>query len=321
MKTPMLSRRSAALFAALLFLSTAAPKLTSAQASPQTQEKAQNQSAAQTAAQAAPKPVYSAAETAIIGEIRSLRATPDAERGAKTSAIAVEIAALPAGVNKLRLASGLANLSTEGDFGHQTLQTVADTLSLALSQNPVAAAAPGKPARPASPYLELAKLVRYEHVTTGLSDPEYARAQAVLVADEEEVERADFTLSDLSGKSWTLSALRGKVVLVNFWATWCPPCRKEMPDLNTLAHRFEKEGLVVLSLSDEDRPKVADYAAAHDLTYPILLDTGGAVAKSFHVEGIPKTFIFDRGGKLAAQSIDMRTQGQFLAMLAQAGIH
>jgi peroxiredoxin len=301
---------------ALLLTLVTSPMYASAQASPQTQEKAQNQSAAQAAA----KPVYSPDETAIIAELKTLRATPDDQRGAKTTAIAVEIAALPAGSNKLRLAAGLSNLSTEGDFGHQTLQTVADTLSLALSQNPVPVAGPGKPARPASPYLELAKLVRYEHVTTTLTDPEYERAQAILLADEAEVEKADFTLNDLSGKSWTLSALRGKVVLVNFWATWCPPCRKEMPDLNTLAHRFEKQGLVVLSLSDEDRPKVAGYVASHDLTYPILLDTGGAVAKSFHVEGIPKTFIFDREGKLAAQSIDMRTQGQFLAMLSQAGI-
>jgi peroxiredoxin len=93
-----------------------------------------------------------------------------------------------------------------------------------------------------------------------------------------------------------------------------------MPDLNILAHRFQKQGLVVLSLSDEDRPKVAEYISSHNLTYPILLDAGGTTAKSFHVEGIPKSFVFDRNGKLATQSIDMRTQGQFLLMLAQAGI-
>jgi len=312
----MLSSRSAALLAVLLLTLAAAPEPASAQASPQTQQKAQNQSAAQSAGQ----PTYTPAETAIIAQLKTLRAVPDSDRGAKTTAIALQIAALPGGINKLRLADGLSHLATEGDFGHPMLQTVSDTLATALAQNPIPPAAPSTSARPAMPYFDLAKLVRYEHTTTTLKDPEYDRAQAFLVADEAEVEKADFTLTDLSGKSWTLSALRGKVVLVNFWATWCPPCRKEMPDLNTLAHRFQKQGLVVLSLSDEDRPKVADYIAAHDLTYPILLDTGGAVAKAFHVQGIPKTFIFDRAGKLAAQSIDMRTQGQFLAMLAQAGI-
>jgi peroxiredoxin len=307
---------------ALLLVIAASPVAVSghAQASPQAQQAAQPEAAAQAAA----KPVYTPAETAIIAEMKTLRATPDAERGAKTSAIANEIAALPGGANKLRLADGLSHLSTEGDFGHEMLQTVANTLATALAESPIPAkpAVPGAPAsRPAMPYFDLAKLIRYEHVTSTLRDSELDRAQAYLIADEAEVEKVDFTLTDLSGKSWTLSALRGKVVLVNFWATWCPPCRKEMPDLDALAHRFEKQGLVVLSLSDEDRPKVAGYISSHNLRYPILLDTGGATAKMFHVEGIPKTFIFDRNGKLAAQSIDMRTQGQFLLMLAQAGIH
>jgi peroxiredoxin len=272
---------------------------------------------AQTSATAA-KPVYTADEQAVIAKLKTLRAVPDAQRGEATKQIAAQIDALPTGMNKLRLASGLSNLATEGDFGHDTLQAVANTLTQALAATPIPARTPD---RPASPYLQLAKYVRYEHVTTTLKDPEYDRAQAILLADEAEVEKADFTLSDLNGKSWTLSALRGKVVLVNFWATWCPPCRKEMPDLDALSHRFAGKGLVVLSLSDEDRDKVASYVSAHHLDYPILLDTGGTVAKSFHVEGIPKTFIFDRSGKLAAQSIDMRTQGQFLALLAQAGIN
>jgi len=314
----MFSRRRTASLSVFLLGLAASPTNATAQASRQTQVSTQSMSAAQEAG----KPVYTPAETTIIAEIKTLRSTADAERGAKTSAIAAEIAALPGGPSKLRLANGLAGLSTEGDFGHETLQNVATTLAAALEQSPIPAAAdPGGSNRPAGPYFELAQLVRYEHVTTTLKDPEYERAVAFLISDEKEVEKADFTLTDLSGKAWTLSALRGKVVLVNFWATWCPPCRKEMPDLNALAHRFEKQGLVVLSLSDEDRPKVASYVTSHDLSYPILLDPGGETAKSFHVEGIPKSFLFDRNGKLAAQSIDMRTQGQFLVMLAQAGIH
>jgi peroxiredoxin len=93
-----------------------------------------------------------------------------------------------------------------------------------------------------------------------------------------------------------------------------------MPDLNTLAHRFAKQELVVLSISDEDSAKVSAYVSAHDLKYPILLDPGLTAAKSFHVDGIPKSFIFDRTGKLVTESIDMRTQGQFLQMLALADI-
>jgi len=313
----MLSSRSAILLPALLLTLSVSPLRALAQASEQTQATAQSQSAAQNAG----KTVYTPAETAIIAEMRTLRSTPDAERGAKTTSIALEIAALPGGINKLRLATNLASLATEGYFGHAMLQTVTDTLATALAQNPIPAR-PGATDRPAMPYLELAKLVRYEHTTTTLKDPEYDRAQSFLVADEAEIEKADFTLTDLSGKSWTLSALRGKVVLVNFWATWCPPCRKEMPDLDLLAHRFGRQGLVVLSLSDEDdHAKIAAYVSSHEINYPILLDTAGSVKEKFHVDGIPKTFIFGRDGKLVTQSIDMRTQGQFLQMLAQAGIH
>jgi peroxiredoxin len=262
-------------------------------------------------------PDYSPAEKAIVDQIKTLRATPDTERGAKTTTIALEIRTLPAVSNKLRLAVSLAHLSTEGDFGHQTLQTVADTLAMALADTP---APPDKDGGPASPYTDLAKLVRYEHVTTTLDTPQYAQAMAELAANEAAIEKADFTLKDLQGKEWTLSTLRGKVVLVNFWATWCPPCRKEMPDLDTLAHKFADQGLVVLSISDEDAAKVTSYVLGHNLNYPILLDPGRKTNGAFHIEGIPQSFVFNREGKLVAQSIDMRTQGQFLQMLASADL-
>jgi peroxiredoxin len=109
-------------------------------------------------------------------------------------------------------------------------------------------------------------------------------------------------------------------VLVNFWATWCPPCRKEMPDLETLYNRFKGQGLLILAISDEEASKVQPFIAQRNFTYPILLDPGRRVNGLFRVEGIPKTFIYDRDGKLVAQSIDMRTQRQFLQMLAEAGL-
>jgi peroxiredoxin len=115
-----------------------------------------------------------------------------------------------------------------------------------------------------------------------------------------------------------LKSLQGKVVLVNFWATWCPPCRKEMPDLEALYRQFRKQGLVILAISDEDAGKVKPFIAEHGVSYPVLLDPSRKVNTLFQVMGIPKTFIYDRNGKLAAESIDMRTRNQFLGMLAQA---
>ena len=93
-----------------------------------------------------------------------------------------------------------------------------------------------------------------------------------------------------------------------------------MPDLETLYQQFKDQGLVILAISDEDAGKVKPFIAQQKVTYPILLDPGRKVNELFQIEGIPKTFVYDRNGKLVAQSIDMRTRRQFLEMLAQAGL-
>jgi peroxiredoxin len=256
-------------------------------------------------------------ETAILDQLRHLRDLPDDVRARTTRQLAINIRRLPATLNKLHLANGLAHLSTEGDFGHDTLQEVATTLADALREQPP----PMNGNQPASPYVELAELVRYERVQASLDNPQFAAAIAKIEADDELRQHLDFTLTDLQGSTWTLRALRGKVVLVNFWATWCPPCRKEMPDLEALYQRFKNQGFVILGISDEDAGKVKQLLAERNVSYPILLDPGRKVNELFRVGGIPKSFVYDRKGKLVSQAIDMRTQGQFLEMLAQAGLH
>jgi peroxiredoxin len=196
------------------------------------------------------------------------------------------------------------------------LQEVATTLAAALAEHPV----PEERGEPATPYLELAQLVRYEHVQASVGSPQIGKAMSELEAEDQERQQADFTLADLEGKTWSLKSLHGKVVLVNFWATWCPPCRKEMPDLESLYKQFQKQGLVILAISDEDASKVRPFIAEQGISYTVLLDPGRNVNTLFHVMGIPKTFIYDRSGKLAAESIDMRTRKQFLGLLAQAGL-
>jgi peroxiredoxin len=213
------------------------------------------------------------------------------------------------------LAGGLASRATEGDFGRDTLQEVTTTLARALRES----ATSGRPS-PESLYVELASLVRYEHMQASSDDPEYAAAMAKLEADDSARQKADFTLSDLQGKSWHLRDLDGKVVLVNFWATWCPPCRKEMPDLEALYERYKDQGFIILAISDEESAKVIPFIAERKITYPVLLDPGRKVNELFVVEGIPKSFVFNREGRLVAQSIDMRTRSQFQSMLAQAGL-
>jgi len=168
--------------------------------------------------------------------------------------------------------------------------------------------------------MELAELVRYEGMTAEVADPQFKQAADILAANDAGIEKLDFALKDLHGKKWTLSELRGKIVVVNFWATWCPPCRKELPDLDAIYMHFQSQGLVVLALTDEDMAKVDALFGGHLPAFPVLLDTGHKVGAEFHVDGLPRTFVFDRQGKLAAQSMDMRTQRQFLGMLAQAGL-
>ncbi len=260
--------------------------------------------------------VWSAQEKPIYDQIHGLRKLPDDVRARTTKELALEIRQLPSTPNKLRLANGLANLSTEGDFGHDTLQDVATTLADTLRQQPV----PDDKGQPAAAYVELAQQVRYEHVQVALAAPQFEAAMAQLETNDQHRQQIDFTLTDVQGKTWSLGQLRGKVVMVNFWATWCPPCQKEMPDLQALYGRFKDQGFVILALSDEEVSKVQPFITQRQITYPILLDAGGKVAESFRVDGIPKSFVYNRDGKLVAQSIDMRTQKQFLAMLAQAGL-
>jgi peroxiredoxin len=268
------------------------------------------------AAFAQQKIVWSDQEKPIAEQIGTLRKLDDAVRARTTKNLALQIRQLPAVPNKLRLAGALSNLSTEGDFGHDTLQEVTATLAAALREQSPA----GKPGEPDRLYMELASLVRYEHMQAESDNPQFAEAMAKLAAIDAKRQDADFTLTDLQGKSWRLQDLRGKVVLVNFWATWCPPCRKEMPDLQALYDKFKDQGFIVLSISDEETAKVAPFIAERKISYPVLLDPGRRVNEAFAVEGIPKSFVYDRQGKLVAQSIDMRTRSQFQGMLAQAGL-
>ncbi len=255
--------------------------------------------------------VWSDREKPIVEQLHNIRNLPDDVRARTTKDLAIQIRQLPSAPNKLRLAVGLAGRATEGDFGHDTLQEVATTLADAIKE---------QPPKKQDAYLDLASLVRYEHVNASLDSPEFAAAMAKLEADDQHRNEANFTLTDLRGKTWTLRDLRGKVVLVNFWATWCPPCRKEMPDLEILYRRFGPQGLVILGISDEEAAKVKPFIEQQKVTYPVLLDPGRRVNELFQIEGIPKTFIYDREGKIVAQSIDMRTQKQFLEMLGKAGL-
>lgn len=107
----------------------------------------------------------------------------------------------------------------------------------------------------------------------------------------------DFRLVDLEGKSQSLSQYRGKVVLVNFWATWCKPCTTEMPAMQTTYDKLRDKGFVVLAINElEDEAKVREHIKQYSHTFPVLLDRDNKVANQFGVFGLPVSVFIDEKG-------------------------
>jgi peroxiredoxin len=109
----------------------------------------------------------------------------------------------------------------------------------------------------------------------------------------------DFTLRTLNGPNMRLQEQRGKVVLVNFWATWCGPCRKEMPHLNRISDKYKSAGLAMMGVNvDEDVRKAAEVAGKLAVSFPVLLDTDKAVSKLYDLNAMPSTMVIDRSGRV-----------------------
>ena len=116
-------------------------------------------------------------------------------------------------------------------------------------------------------------------------------------------------LKDLDGKTLDLTQFKGKVVLVNFWATWCPPCRREMPSMERLSQAFKGQPLVVLAVDVGEDPDTIDaFTSQLDTmpTFPILLDTRSHAMRAWKVAGLPTTFLVDKQGRIVASAIGGR---------------
>jgi peroxiredoxin len=118
----------------------------------------------------------------------------------------------------------------------------------------------------------------------------------------------DFTLSTPSGASLSLAELHGKVVLLNFWATWCVPCRKEMPAIEALYQRYKDRGLevVAISLDKIAAAPVEAFVKEVGVTYRVVLDPTWATARTYGVRGLPATFLIDRAGQVVLQELGER---------------
>ena len=114
----------------------------------------------------------------------------------------------------------------------------------------------------------------------------------------------DFVLPRLDGTTQKLSNYRGKVVLVNLWATWCPPCLEGLPLLNRIQEIYGERGLTVLGLAGDDDPqRVRDFLSKNPVSFDVLLDVGGEVGTRYGITGYPETFVVDREGRLRTKLI------------------
>jgi len=109
----------------------------------------------------------------------------------------------------------------------------------------------------------------------------------------------DFRLPDLAGKEQSLSQYRGKIVLLNFWATWCKPCTTEMPAMQTMYDKLRDKGFVVLAVNElEDDARVREHIKQYGHTFPVLMDHDNKVANQFGVVGLPVTVFIDQEGRV-----------------------
>jgi cytochrome c biogenesis protein CcmG/thiol:disulfide interchange protein DsbE len=109
----------------------------------------------------------------------------------------------------------------------------------------------------------------------------------------------DFTLNTPTGETYTLSELKGNAVLVNLWATWCPPCRAEMPAIQKIYDEYRQEGLIVLAInmtSQDNALNITTFVAQFSLDFPILLDETGEVAAAYQLRSLPSSYFIDRAG-------------------------
>lgn len=124
---------------------------------------------------------------------------------------------------------------------------------------------------------------------------------ATEIKDEEQTknEAHDFTLKSMKGSNLKLSEFRGDVVLINFWATWCGPCRQEMPILNDLYLKYRDKGFTLLGVNvEDDKTKVARMARDLRVVYPVLFDDTSKVSEQYEVDDMPTTVLVDRDGNI-----------------------
>ncbi len=116
-----------------------------------------------------------------------------------------------------------------------------------------------------------------------------------------------YRLHDMDGEPHSLDELRGKVVILNFWATWCPPCRRELPAMNRAWKKVKGQGIVIVGINvGEDEDTVFAFNGEYPIDFPVLLDQEGEIVARWPVKGLPTTFVIDPQGRIVYRAIGGR---------------
>jgi thiol-disulfide isomerase/thioredoxin len=119
-----------------------------------------------------------------------------------------------------------------------------------------------------------------------------------------EIVASDFTLKSLDGRNVTLASYKGSLVFLSFWATWCGPCKQELPSVRALYEKLKGKGLVIVAVDVmEDHTTVSAFVKANRMTFPVLLDTDGTVGGEYDARSIPTNYLIDRKGKILARVV------------------
>ena len=133
------------------------------------------------------------------------------------------------------------------------------------------------------------------------------KAAQTLTALDRPIPAPDFTLKGEDGKTYRLADYRGKVVVLNFWATWCPPCRYEMPSMERAHQKVRGENIVLLAVNvGENADQIFEFTGRYPVTFPLPLDLDGTVSRKYPVIGLPTTFVIDPRGMVTHRAIGGR---------------
>jgi thiol-disulfide isomerase/thioredoxin len=155
------------------------------------------------------------------------------------------------------------------------------------------------PARPLNPLLLL--------LLTLLLLPSAQAAKQGMKAIDPRIVAPKLEMTDMDGEPRSLKSLRGKVVIVNFWATWCPPCRAELPSMNRAWARLDPERFAMLAVNvGEDEDTIFSFMGDYPIEFPVWLDQSGKAAREWPLRGLPTTYVIDKKGRIAYRAIGGR---------------